>query len=93
MAHFARRLAHISGTLAKFRNEYFGKSVPLKYFRHAFFQHANTVADAVGVGELAEPAGRLVHVLERKPESAVVHGNQPLRVEFLKNFYGNCRFV
>ncbi|MDB6016623.1 MAG: hypothetical protein JWR19_1112 [Pedosphaera sp.] len=57
-------------------------------FGGAFFEHADVVAEAVGGGEFAEPAGGFVHVFEGKTEGAIMHGNKPFGADVLEDFDG-----
>src|SRR5438067_2594828 len=52
-----------------------------KDFGHAFFEDQHPFLDSSFSGFLLKQLQRFVHRLVRESESAVVHGNHPLRIQ------------
>ena len=83
------KLIELSGSVRNCRAEcYAAEPTPQNAINEKAIVDAEAVGEAVGVGEFAEPARGFFHVLERKAEGAVVHGDQPPGMQFAEDF--NC---
>src|SRR6266702_2727158 len=56
-----------------------------EYLRQTFLEDLQPLGQALFLGQPAQPARRLVHVLKRKPEGAIVHRHQPARAQILED--------
>jgi len=54
--------------------------------RLAFLENPEAMREALLLSQLPQPAWRLIHILEREAETAIMHWHQPAGTKFLEDF-------